>query len=64
VSSIVNPGTAHLLFILSKYDIILFVSDTFRIILTEGGARMTLISFILSIIASVIAYYICKWLDR
>ena len=30
----------------------------------KGGASMpTLGSFILSIVASVVAYYICKWLD-
>ena len=31
----------------------------------EGGARMELLtSFIISVIASVVAAYICKWLDR
>ena len=31
----------------------------------EGGDRMAeLISFILSIMAKVIAYYVCKWFDR
>ena len=30
----------------------------------EGGVSMDLIiSFVLSVIASVAAYYICKWLD-
>ena len=31
----------------------------------EGGEPVILLySFILSVAASVIAYYICKWLDR
>ena len=30
----------------------------------EGGAHMTTISFILSILAGVIANYISKWLDE
>lgn len=30
----------------------------------KGGESMTLLdSFILPILASVVAYYICKWLD-
>ena len=30
----------------------------------EGGVVMeSLVSFILSVLASVVAYYICKWLD-
>ena len=30
----------------------------------EGGVTVTvLVSFIISILASVVAYYICKWLD-
>lgn len=29
----------------------------------EGGANMDCLEFILSVIASVVANYICKWLD-
>lgn len=29
----------------------------------RGCISMTLISFLLSVMASVVAYYICKWLD-
>ena len=30
---------------------------------TERGDKMDLISFVVSVMASVVAYYICKWLD-
>ncbi|RGM01859.1 nitrate reductase [Hungatella hathewayi] len=31
----------------------------------EGGAYiMDIFTFILSIVASVVAYFICKWLDK
>lgn len=37
---------------------------TAPILVQEGGDVLEiLLSFILSIVASVIAYYICKWLD-
>ncbi len=29
-----------------------------------GGVRVILGNFLLSIVAGVISYYICKWLDR
>ncbi|EHG22254.1 hypothetical protein HMPREF9334_00290 [Selenomonas infelix ATCC 43532] len=29
-----------------------------------GGVRMSVIAFLLSIMAGVIANYICKWLDE
>ena len=39
-----------------------FAVDSFQ---QEGGGILDiLITFILSVIASVVAYYICKWLDR
>ena len=35
------------------------------ILVQKGGANMEgLVSFYLSIMASVVAYYICKWLDE
>ena len=38
-----------------------YAVDSFQ---QEGGGLMDLaISFFLSVVASVIAYYICKWLD-
>lgn len=39
----------------------LYAVDSFR---REGGDPMEMVvSFLLSIIASITAYYICKWLD-
>ena len=29
-----------------------------------GGVKMSLVVFILSVLASIVAYYICKWVDR
>ncbi len=52
-------------FYLSKYDdfAIILLLPTPR---SEGGEGIMYIleSFILSVLASVVAYYICKWLDR
>lgn len=38
-------------------------ADSFAV---EGGEHLmdTLITFMLSVVASVIAYYICKWMDE
>ena len=30
---------------------------------TERGDKMDIDSFVVSVMASVVAYYICKWLD-
>lgn len=32
--------------------------------LWEGGVNMKIFNFLISIVASVIGYYICKWLDK
>ena len=29
----------------------------------EGGECIVMVSFILSVVASIVAYYVCKWLD-
>lgn len=39
--------------------------QVFRLVQEEGESNMeTLASFLLSVMASIVAYYICKWLDR
>ena len=51
-----------ILVLLSKYDTICMLPPLYR--QGKGGVLMNLItSFLVSIVASVIAYYICKWLD-
>ena len=45
------------------YDIIICVATPRQA--QKGGAFLELlISFLVSVVASVTAYYICKWLDR
>ena len=44
------------------FDIIIMLPSPIPV--QEGGAIMeVLASFILSVMASVVAYYICRWLD-
>lgn len=30
----------------------------------KGGVNMKIFNFLISIVASVISYYICKWFDK
>lgn len=34
------------------------------ILATERGCILLIANFIISVLASIVAYYICKWLDR
>lgn len=46
-----------------SYDIIFIVAAPRQA--QKGGVCLELaISFIISVLASIVAYYICKWLDR
>lgn len=57
-----NPHMSSLLLLYSIYVILLSLSlpPTWR----EVNQLDILASFIISVMASVVAYYICKWLDR
>ncbi len=67
-----SASTAKTLFLLTEemycashnnYDIILKLSLPNPA--TEGGANLSIFtSFFVSVGASIVAYYICKWLDR
>ena len=51
----------HLAKIVKSWYTVLAV-DSFQ---REGGAPLEiLVTFIVSVVASIVAYYVCKWLDR
>lgn len=59
------PGAFLFAWILAAYGIIKPLSSPYW--QQEGGAvsmKQHLFSFFVSVVASVVGYYICKWLDR